>query len=144
MYIHTCIFIWAKHTYICIYEQKKYTFYAKTAPRQDSQPPLPTNIIIIINGIKLRKAKLQRNSSEIFKKGLYHKICHINFQKEFWDEAWCAKCMLPLTWQYPVDFLSLWFLPPKCKNPETGRVGEADDQDYYWHWPPSGTKANST
>ena len=32
--------------------------------------------------------------------------------------------MLPLTWEYPIDFLDLWFLPPRCKNPEIGRVGE--------------------
>lgn len=51
--------------------------------------------------------------------------------------------MLPLTWEYPVDFPDLWFLPPRCKNPGN-RVGELTIMtitDTDLHQAPEKTKA---
>lgn len=61
-------------------------FATKTALRQDFKPLLWTNMIISINRIKLRKAKLGRNIYEI-KKGFTIKSAILAFQTEFWGRA---------------------------------------------------------
>lgn len=67
-----------------IFEAKQCTCHVKAAPRQDSQPPLPINVTII-NGVKLRKAKL-RNMRNI-KKGFSIRPAMSAFQTEVRDKA---------------------------------------------------------
>lgn len=61
-------------------------FATKTALRQDFKPLLWTNMIISINRIKLRKAKLGRNIYEL-KKGFTIKSAILAFHTEFWGRA---------------------------------------------------------